>query len=279
MNKCVIFGAGSKTRLCIREILRDYKVLCITDNDSNNWGKTIEDVKILPPAEALKSDFDFIVMCNMTAAVTYAWLKQLSDMGIGRDKLIFDYCVYNVDAREEFLKSLAAMLYDKHIQGSTAEAGVYKGEFSKHINACFPDRKLYLFDTFEGFSRKDAEYESFDMQELIGRFGDTSEAFVLEKMTHPDNCIFRKGIFPDSTSGIEDSFCFVNLDMDLYYPTISGLEFFCRRLEKGGVVLVHDYFSGFFSGVKRAVDEWRESNPGFACIPIGDGLSVALTGL
>lgn len=41
------------------------------------------------------------------------------------------------------------------IEGSVAEAGVYQGNFSAVINKCFPTRKLYLFDTFEGFDSKE----------------------------------------------------------------------------------------------------------------------------
>src|ERR1041385_1300392 len=38
-----------------------------------------------------------------------------------------------------------------NLQGDVAEVGVYKGEFAKRLNQLFPAKKLYLFDTFEGF--------------------------------------------------------------------------------------------------------------------------------
>ena len=277
MKKCIVFGAGTTTKQHIHEILADYNVLGITDNDSYHWGNTIENIKVIPPSEALKLDFDAVVMCNMAEYITYAWIEQLSDAGVSRDKLVFDYCVYNVDARQEFLKSLAAMMYDQNTKGSTAEVGVYRGDFARHINMCFPDRKLYLFDTFEGFSTRDLKYESEEMQTSAGRYGNTSVDYVISKMPHPDNCVIKKGFFPDTASGLEDSFCFVNLDTDLYAPTLSGLEFFHSRLEKGGVILVHDYFCSTFAGVTRAVNEWAQKHPDFACIPVGDGISVALT--
>ena len=40
-----------------------------------------------------------------------------------------------------------------------AELGVYRGEFAKEINKVFPDRTLYLFDTFEGFAEQDCDTE------------------------------------------------------------------------------------------------------------------------
>ena len=36
---------------------------------------------------------------------------------------------------------------------------VNNGEFAKYINLFFPNRRCYLFDTFEGFSRGDIEIE------------------------------------------------------------------------------------------------------------------------
>lgn len=40
--------------------------------------------------------------------------------------------------------------------------------------------------------------------------------------------------------GIEDSFCFVSLDMDLYKPTYEGLHYFYPRLNHGGYIFIHD---------------------------------------
>ena len=276
-KRAIVFGAGSKTRLSIQEILSQYDVLCIVDNDSSLHGRDICGVKIVAPRSVHDFDFDVIILSNMVASTTDAWLEQLADMGISREKIVFDYCVYNKDAREEFLRSFAKMIYDKGISGSTAEAGVWKGDFAKRINEFFPDRDLYLFDTFEGFAERDAKYESSDIGSVMGKFGDTSEALVIGKMKYPERCVIKRGIFPDTAEGINDTFCFVNMDMDLYMPTLSGLDFFSSHLESGGVMLVHDYFNSFFSGAKRAVDEWCSRHKEFVCIPIGDGMSVAVT--
>lgn len=40
------------------------------------------------------------------------------------------------------------------IEGEMAEAGVRDGAFAKYINKYFPEKKLYLFDTFEGFNNE-----------------------------------------------------------------------------------------------------------------------------
>jgi hypothetical protein len=96
-------------------------------------------------------------------------------------------------------------------------------------------------------------------------------------LPNPNNAIIRKGYFPETTQGIDENFCFVNLDFDLYQPTLSGLEFFYPHMVEGGVILVHDYFSGACRGVKEAVQEFERKVKGKLNIfPIGDGLSVGI---
>ena len=97
-------------------------------------------------------------------------------------------------------------------------------------------------------------------------------------MTFPEQIIIKKGYFPESTVGVDDKFCFVNLDFDLYSPTISGLEFFGSRMVSGGCILVHDYFSTQFTGVKKAVEEYLKINQILKLVPIGDGISILITG-
>lgn len=58
-----------------------------------------------------------------------------------------------------FKTDLVTAELDNSLEGDVAELGVFKGDFAKHINRKFPDRKLYPFDTFEGFDEKEAENE------------------------------------------------------------------------------------------------------------------------
>jgi O-methyltransferase len=158
----------------------------------------------------------------------------------------------------------------KGLGGNVAELGVYKGDFAKRLNLLFPERKLYLFDTFEGFHQKDIELEkakNFSRGEQD--FSDTSVDLVLRKMTHPGNCIVRKGFFPETAAGIDDSFCFVNIDTDLYEPILRGLEFFYPRLEKGGYIFVHDFNNDAYIGARQAVVEFCSAN-GVGYVPIPD---------
>lgn len=276
--KVIIFGAGSKTRLCIEEIMNKYDVVGIIDNDSSMWGGyRIKGIPVSSPAVLEELEFDKIILCNLIASVTMAWIEQLAEYGIGIDKIVFDYCVYIVDAREVFIKNYSKLMNRKQLCGAVAEAGVWKGDSAKIINECFPDSSLYLFDTFEGFQKIHIEKESEDRTEMIGRFADTSEELVMGKMKYPEKVIIKRGLFPETTEGINDQFIFVNLDMDLEYPTRMGLDYFSSRLVEGGIILVHDYFSGYYSGIEKCVDTWLELHRDFSGYPIGDNMSIMIT--
>lgn len=47
-----------------------------------------------------------------------------------------------------------------------------------------------------------------------------------------------------------DTFCFVNIDVDLYQPTKDALEFFIQKLSKGGYIFIHDYNNYGYRGIR-----------------------------
>ncbi|MBN2846534.1 MAG: class I SAM-dependent methyltransferase [Deltaproteobacteria bacterium] len=161
-------------------------------------------------------------------------------------------------------------VYQQNIEGAIAELGVFRGFNASVMNHFFPDRKLYLFDTFEGFDPRDLKAE-----EQLGYntnnyddFSDTNIALVMSKMSHKENIIIRKGWFPDSAVGLEDeTFCFVSLDPDLYQPIYMGLHWFYPRLAKGGYIIVDDYNWNDYPGAKKAVRDFSRE-VGISYIPI-----------
>lgn len=168
--------------------------------------------------------------------------------------------------------------------GNVAECGVFRGDSAKFLNAFFPDKKLFLFDTFEGFSAQDKKEESIINKYFVTSeynsdtiFANTSIDFVMKKMINPQNVIIKQGYFPKSAEGINDTFCFVNLDMDLFVPMLNGLRFFWEKLEAFGCILLHDYFVRNLLGVKAAVEAFeKERGIVIPKTPIGDGSSIAL---
>lgn len=63
--------------------------------------------------------------------------------------------------------------------------------------------------------------------------------------------------------------------MDLYKPQYAALDFFGKRMVRGGVILLHDYFSNVLPGTQKAVTDFLQKKD-YNMIPIGDQLSIAL---
>ena len=186
------------------------------------------------------------------------------------DKNYLDYI------RLSTLELVSHEINNTGIEGNVAELGVYKGKFARYINQYFPDRKLYLFDTFEGFDKRDIKREQ-ELHLTSGEqnFSDTSLQKVLGQMKFPEKCIPVKGYFPESASAINDQFVFVSLDADLYQPIYSGLCFFYPMLAKGGYIFVHDFNNHNYKGVREAVKRFcKEENINFVPIPDSGGTAI-----
>jgi O-methyltransferase len=109
-----------------------------------------------------------------------------------RQSFVFEYEYI----RASSLELVANEIYDKNISGSVAELGVYRGDFARLINIAFPDRKLYLLDTFEGFDERDVKTEiTNSFSTGTQDFSKTSVELVLNKMKHKENCVIKKVIF------------------------------------------------------------------------------------
>jgi len=169
----------------------------------------------------------------------------------------------------------------RNIEGALAELGVFRGAFASLINETFPDRKLYLFDTFESFNEE--EYKSEQTKNYVPEgegfriaHARTSEELVLNNLPYRKNCIVYKGLFPNSISegekGVEnEKFAFVSLDVDLEESTYQGLKFFYPRLTENGYIFLHDYTVRWLQGIKAAVKRYEEENNIFLKkVPIAD---------
>lgn len=139
------------------------------------------------------------------------------------------------------------------VAGAAAELGVYRGAFAKYINFLLPDRKLYLFDSFEGFSEDAKATASFQAAHR-----NTAVEKVLSIMPHPEQITVKAGFFPDSLDGLEEFFCLVSLDVDFYQTTLEGLRYFWPRLQQGGYLLLHDWGNPSLPGVKQAFEGYQQ---------------------
>lgn len=157
----------------------------------------------------------------------------------------YDHKYYKEDyTRIKILEMVAEEIRRRNVLGEMAELGVFQGDFAQYINYLFPHRKLYLFDSFEGFEKKEAKKErekGFCDDRFLHWFDETSSDLVIKRMVYPENIIIKKGYFPQSLEGLEEKFAFVSLDVDLEESILEGLRYFYPRLSSGGYMFIHDY--------------------------------------
>jgi len=183
---------------------------------------------------------------------------QLTDSELPERDLCNDY------VRLATLELLCRRLAD--VPGAAAELGVYRGFFARCINQLLPERKLYLFDSFEGFGEETQASESFQAAHR-----NTAIEKVLAIMPYPEKVIIKPGFFPDSLGGLEERFCLVSLDVDFYRTTLEGLRYFWPRIEDGGYLLLHDWGSPKLPGVAKALADFeRETGCRIPAIPLCD---------
>lgn len=170
------------------------------------------------------------------------------------------------------------ILFEKtlNLKGGVLEVGVGAGNglrFFIRLQEFYQDtRKLYAFDSFQGFP-KGSKYDSqnFNLQNKP-TYKLFSQTFVREFLSASgasadqiNGVRFIQGFIPESLEKFDYTpIAFLNLDLDLYQPTIDSLNYFWKYVLPGGVVLLDDYDDERaqvkWPGVKQAVDEFCKKN-------------------
>lgn len=149
--------------------------------NENERGKILIDA----PRNVLNYDFDFVIL--PIAEYSASMREQLLSLGVDEKKIVefmaWDERLPFDEERLAVMRKCIGKLIREEVPGNLAELGVYKREFAKHLNYYMPDRKLYLFDTFEGFSEQD-HHDKDDVSIWQGHFRDTAVEEVLQKMTN-----------------------------------------------------------------------------------------------
>ena len=272
MIRTAIFGAGQAGRMVSRWLPSSHELVCYIDNNKEKQGSSIDMVPVVSLDDALNPDRIWIATLNTEAAASIE--KQIREAGY-EGTLRYAHAFRDAqDIRIAALRLIAPEIISRNLPGAIAELGVFRGEFAAELSRLFPDRDLYLFDTFEGFPESDLAKE----QEVTGGapawhpdFSDTSIECVSAKLPHPEKARFVRGYFPESAKQLsgDETYALVNIDPDLYEPTLQGLKYFWPRMTRSGIIMVHDYNSAQFPGVRKAVQEFvRES--GAMVVPLPD---------
>jgi hypothetical protein len=143
------------------------------------------------------------------------------------------------------------------LKGDVAEIGVYEGASAKLICEVKGNKTLHLFDTFEGIPN----VGSIDSKLFYKGQYLASEKDVRRYLKSYKNIYFYKGTFPETITQVikYKKYSFVHIDVDTYKSTKDALIFFYPRMNKGGIILCHDYASA--KGVKKAIDDFFKKKP------------------
>lgn len=271
MCNVIIWGAGQGGKMLANLLHGDTTIAAYCDSDENKWGTKLDGIPIVPP-EAIPSmapDTVFISILNKDACASVR--TRLKTLGVQARIVTAPELRQTFDLRLAALKMIAQEVRERNIDGAIAELGVYQGAFAAEMNHLFPDRALYLFDTFSGFDPRDVavEEERKFSRAGVGNFADTSMESVRQRLPYPDRAVFKAGYFPETMAGITDRFAVVSLDADLYKPLHDGLHFFYPLMTPGGYIIIHDYNNSRFAGAKQAVRSFCEEHHVFV-FPLPD---------
>jgi len=200
---------------------------------------------------------------------------------------IYHFCnPYTMTSIERMFALYKATEYiiKNNIEGDFVECGVWRGGSTMVILQALQkfnitNRKVWLFDTFEGMSaptEDDKDFSNLSASIQLQQSKKNNDSIIWAYATLDDvkqnialtkypleNVHFIKGKVEDTLPNNQyfTSCALLRLDTDWYESTKIELEYFYPLLIKNGVLLIDDY--GHWQGCKKAVDEYFEQQKFF----------------
>ena len=204
MQTIIILGAGQFGK-AVSDLIdpNQFKLQAFGDNSPFLWNTEIQTafgkVPVVSIEQAAAFKPDLILIAVSDAARSQMLMDQVKTAGYGKKCMLLHELYRTFDIRSATLHRMAKRVSEGNIPGDIAELGVYRGNIAWQLNALFPDRQLLLFDTFEGFSRKDIQIEKMDSilkyqkkRFLILRWNTSAIVCPFLKMPYFIQDIFRK---------------------------------------------------------------------------------------
>lgn len=158
----------------------------------------------------------------------------------------------------------------RNVAGEIVECGVFKGAslvrfamFRKLFESAF-EKKIIGFDSFAEFPQTNFEEDKKLRDHIVKEAGEqsisTDQLMEVLKNKGCENSV--ELIAGDITVTIPEyiknnpdiRISLLNLDTDIYEPSVTILENFYPKLEKGGILILDDY--NVFPGETKAVDDY-----------------------
>jgi O-methyltransferase len=150
-----------------------------------------------------------------------------------------------------------------NLPGDFAECGVWKGGTALLLARVLKDqndKKLYLFDSFEGLPEVDREKDSWFQKGQYSAGSVTAVEDLLRDFQRIVN--IRPGWIPETFKGLENRrYAFVHIDVDIYQSNLDCCKYFYPRMISGGMMFFDEYAFAAAAGEKQAVDEFFANKP------------------
>lgn len=189
---------------------------------------------------------------------------------------------FTMTSPERVFALINAVVYvcEKNIPGDFVECGVWKGGSSAAIAQTLVhldvrDRKLWMYDTFDGMSQptdSDVDFQGQTADRLLEQQdiaestsvwcrSPLEEVKITMQATHypMERIEFVQGRVEDTLpQRSPQQVALLRLDTDWYESTKCELEFLFPRMNPGSVLIVDDY--GHWQGCRKAVDEYFDQH-------------------
>jgi O-methyltransferase len=172
------------------------------------------------------------------------------------------------------------------VEGDFVECGVYKGDISwvltEMVDLKMHGRKMYLYDTFEGFSSKYSSPEDFpDAPHFfeIAHAGYNEVGLyenVVARFANKPYVRIIKGVVPDVLDDVSpDKIALLHLDINSPAAERGALDRLYDKMPPGGVLVFDDYGWTMFRRQKESADAFLQSR-GLTILelPTGQGLAI-----
>lgn len=190
---------------------------------------------------------------------------------------------YSMAGVERMFSLYTAVNYvlSNNIKGDFVECGVWRGGSAMMIAKVLlyhnvTDRKIYLYDTFEGMSAPTAgdvsttgvdatimlQQNKLSKSSTVWCYADLEDVQRNMGLTgfSRENIIYTKGKVEETIPAImpNENIALLRLDTDWYESTKHELIHLFPMLQTKGVLIIDDY--GHWEGCKKAVDDYFEKN-------------------
>ncbi len=214
-------------------------------------------------------------------------LTKIRDLDLPKDfdsekiELIKAVSPYTMTSPERIASLNEAVKYiiRNNVEGDFVECGVWKGGSTLAMALTLEklgieNRKLFLYDTFEGMSdpteadkdlnnnsAKDLLQTNSKKKSAVWAYSGLDEVKRTMSLSKYDlnNFIYVKGKVEETMlSSNHQKIALLRLDTDWYESTKIELDVLFPKLVSGGVLIIDDY--GYWQGARKAVDEYIELN-------------------